>query len=518
MNSEISYYGVFIPSDYNKQIDNDSCDPVFSSIHVYTEKEDALKIVKQSKKARFKVFKTRGEAENFALNGSEQVHSELEVKNVIVGEKPIQFRGPTSQDLVKLRKMIENGDIELFKKTIWDNPRYLISSGDTPSILKEGYRYNSLHVAAISLNASICDVILQTVSSPEFIQLLYGEDNLEICQERANILLDLYLNTPDKGLNETPLHFAVKYGGADCVEVLTSYVQCDKNLKNQYGLYPKDIICQRCTKDDPVLRKRIATLLEERYYVPVYRSEDGVTVPQIGAPFSPASPPQLNHDPISPRVEIHAYAGPMKLDEAIEFRKKWKTPPRLMQSSLQRRTQHGITPRNPFRQIHDPEKGLEHIGRELAREQKIEWKEYWPFLETFIDLTTPEGLNILEEHIGRKYKNVVTQIYTPPEKFEKIIPKFEYESDTENDVKEIVSPMTDLCRAFKNCTITDNSTNCIDRQKIFRISNNNHDDENLFTNNPNISPYLCVEKSLQVFATRIYNILINTSLDNLTIY
>jgi hypothetical protein len=54
------------------------------------------------------------------------------------GEKPSPFKGPKAQDLVRLRKMIECGDIDTFTRTIWDNPRYLVSSGDTPAILQVG--------------------------------------------------------------------------------------------------------------------------------------------------------------------------------------------------------------------------------------------------------------------------------------------------------------------------------------------------------------------------------------------
>lgn len=72
------------------------------------------------------------------------------------------------------------------------------------------------------------------MSNTDFIKLLYGDDNQQNAEARTTILLDLYLNTPNKGLNETPLHFASKYGAADVVEVLVSYPQCDKTLKNKF--------------------------------------------------------------------------------------------------------------------------------------------------------------------------------------------------------------------------------------------------------------------------------------------
>lgn len=111
------------------------------------------------------------------------------------------------------------------------------------SCLQEGSRYNALHVAAKARNAEICSLILRTVGDVAFIQLLYGDDDADAasCEDRARILVDLYLNTPDKALNETPLHFAVKFGALSVVDVLVSYPQCDRHAKNKFGQAPRDV-------------------------------------------------------------------------------------------------------------------------------------------------------------------------------------------------------------------------------------------------------------------------------------
>lgn len=98
-------------------------------------------MVKKYKKARFKGFTYYHEAEAFAVHGCECTSTtdgadKVENGGPLVGEKPSQFRAPKWQDLVKLRKAIERGDLQYVHYTIWENPRYLVSLGDTPSILQ----------------------------------------------------------------------------------------------------------------------------------------------------------------------------------------------------------------------------------------------------------------------------------------------------------------------------------------------------------------------------------------------
>lgn len=104
-----------------------------------------------------------------------------------------------------------------------------------------GYRYNALHIAVKANRLEMCEFILKTVGNPTFIQLYYGDDEYKTYVDPAHIMLDLYLNTPDKGLNETPLHFAVKFGYKDIVRILISYPQCIKILPNKYKQLPIDV-------------------------------------------------------------------------------------------------------------------------------------------------------------------------------------------------------------------------------------------------------------------------------------
>lgn len=83
--------------------------------------------------------------------------------------------------------------------------------------------------------------VLSTVSQSEFFHRLYPDDSPESAGRRSAFLLDLYLNTPDKGLNETPLHFASKHGSPECVRILVSYPGCDTSRPNKFGDTPADV-------------------------------------------------------------------------------------------------------------------------------------------------------------------------------------------------------------------------------------------------------------------------------------
>lgn len=131
------YYGVFIPND-NKDFNG--------TPNVFEDKVNALQAAKKNKKSRFKAFQFYHEALEFAQNGSEfpnnntgingSFNQKSSTETAQIGEKASPFKGPKPQELVELRKAIESGNYKFVKETIWQNPRYLVSSGDTPSILQ----------------------------------------------------------------------------------------------------------------------------------------------------------------------------------------------------------------------------------------------------------------------------------------------------------------------------------------------------------------------------------------------
>lgn len=207
-------------------------------------------------------------------------------------------------------------------------------------------------------------------------------------------------------------------------------------------------------------------------------------------------------------MEIHAYAGPMKRDEAEIFRKKWKTPPRNISNS-NILNKFGTPPsrssikmdQSTIFRLQDTEKGLERVGRDLAKQFHIGWKEYWPFLDTFADLTTEEGLKMLEDYISKQYIIV-------NENKNNLTLKNSYEDITSQNQNflinsSIISPITDLCKNFEACTLSENGISKKEiSRKASRVANEclNRFNETILDalSKYELSPFLCIEKSCQV--------------------
>uniref|UniRef100_A0A8C7USZ0 LEM domain-containing protein n=1 Tax=Oncorhynchus mykiss TaxID=8022 RepID=A0A8C7USZ0_ONCMY len=399
-------------------------------VHVYVDRKKALRAMMTMKESRFKSFSTREEAEKFSkginehcpLNGSftSFVSCKISKKKVdrhayndtlvlpgsptASGTLPVnleranEFRSPRTQDLTaKLRKAVEKGDKEAFSKLVWANPRYLIGSGDNPTIVHEGCHYNVLHVAAKENQSGMVQLLLDTLESPDFMRLMYPDDQEAMLHQRIRYLVDLYLNTPDKASNETPLHFACKFGCPDVVNVLCSHPATDKHRQNKYNQKPSTVICERKNKTSDI-KKKIKEYLEERCYVPLLRDTDNSFQPVIGLPWSP-SPLEVDFhslgsgvagSPIDPVMTVRAYVGPLSPSKADEFHRLWRTPPRDRAEYFHRILKS------------DPDRGAERVGREIAHGMGHPWAEYWDFLQSFTDLSTEEGWKRLEEYLDRK--------------------------------------------------------------------------------------------------------------------
>ncbi|XP_077099948.1 ankyrin repeat and LEM domain-containing protein 2 [Siphateles boraxobius] len=398
------YYGVC------PQLDDPSVED--GSPRVYVDQKKALKAVVKLKGARFKAFASKEDAENFAkgfCEGGASPHKPSPEKPSAVSdtgwlmnadpanmEKANEFRSPRTQDLTaKLRRAVERGNEDTFRELVWGNPRYLIGSGDNPTIVQEGCRYNVLHVAAKENQAGIARLVLETLEDPEFMRLMYPHDQELTLWQRIRYIVDLYLNTPDKASNETPLHFACKFGCAEVVDVLCSHPCVDKHCRNKYDQQPSSMICERKNKSKEV-KQKIQEYLEDRFYVPLLRAADNTLPPEISVPWCPGSPESCDRfyrpDRMmdghkNPTKIIKAFVGPLNSSKAEEFHRLWKTPPRDRAGYF-----HHILKS-------DSQRGAERVGRELAHEMGYPWAEDWDFLQCFIDLSSREGLQMLDEHL-----------------------------------------------------------------------------------------------------------------------
>jgi len=105
---------------------------------VFTNFKETLSAVKSNKTARFKLFRSATEAERFSVFGQEIPIKQIE-KNTPNVSFSFTFKSLKSEDLVAFRRLIESGELDKVKLAVNSNPKFLVSSGDTPSIIQVKY-------------------------------------------------------------------------------------------------------------------------------------------------------------------------------------------------------------------------------------------------------------------------------------------------------------------------------------------------------------------------------------------
>lgn len=359
---------------------------------MFQDRGQALQTLKLLTGSQLKRFTSRDEADEYSRSRMPDVTNVVK-EDTAEKSTVAAFKSISTRDLVPFRRAIEKGDTESVKQTVWSNPRYLISSGDTAVILMHGPRYNACHVAARADKAETLKTILQTVSDKKFVQSLYVTDNEATTESRCRVLLDCYLNTPDQGVgllpvslcnlishssclclqfHDTPLHFACKFGSVSCVRVLLSHKECDRTKVNKLAKTAGQVICER--KTDSSAKIQIEQLFQQQLYIPVIRTDDCIRV---------GRPEDLVH--LGQEANVQAVAGPLSPPQAQDLFQYLRSPHRTGTSAEVR--------------LSDQSKGVERMARVKCREMGVEWVELWPFLNCNLDLSSPRGLHLLEQHL-----------------------------------------------------------------------------------------------------------------------
>ena len=137
------------------------------------------------------------------------------------------------------------------------------------------------------------------------------------------------------------------------------------------------MICSR--KNNEKAKKQIKEYFEARFYVAINREFDRVTVCKPSE-----KPPQDNN--------ISGIAGPMSPILAEEIYNTLRSPAKAS------------SPRKFRIRFTDGSRGVERVARMECRRYNLNWVEYWPFLDCYIDLASPEGLEMLNNHLKKVHE------------------------------------------------------------------------------------------------------------------
>ncbi|KAI1713971.1 ankyrin repeat and LEM domain-containing protein 2 like protein [Ditylenchus destructor] len=210
---------------------------------------------------RFKRCATNDELDDF-YNQSKQSEGNSLCSTPPVNEPISPYRSVPTSCLSQLRQAIEKKDDQTFDALLAENPRFLVNtSNDLPTIIHEGFRYNALHVSCRSSNMYAVDKIMRLITDFNWLIDAFGTD-MHVA-DRSKNLQEAFINTPDLGEYNVPLHYACKFGSTGIVRILVGNRYCKKSPVNKYKESPMDLVCRRYTGSDiEEVRTEISGLIE----------------------------------------------------------------------------------------------------------------------------------------------------------------------------------------------------------------------------------------------------------------
>lgn len=327
----------------------------------------------------------------------QQPSKDGQVASTTLAPSVIQLPFPSVDipSLNNFKRMIDTKNVEAVENLIELNPRYLVNySSDGPTILRQGARYNPVIYATVVNAPSVLSCILKKINSLSFIQRCYpaitDEEQLLEIRDR---FLDSYLNTPDKVLFNTPLHFACRAHFVQCIKVLLNYMPTiDIKMKNKSGKTPMELV------SDAKLKPAIEELFSNCMFVTVMRNEGDLNV-KVNPPIYGRKSIESVQMENKKLAKISAIAGPMSPKNAELIYNTLKSPKNCTKKQVS------------FR-MKDPIRGVEKVARDVSFALHVPCKEYWPFLNDYIDITSPKGLDKLEHYLESNLKmNSFTNLF-----------------------------------------------------------------------------------------------------------
>lgn len=162
----------------------------------------------------------------------------------------------------------------------------------------------------------------------------------------------------------------------------------------------------------------------------------------------------------------------------------------------------------------DTSKGLEKIGRGLANEYNVGWKEYWDFLGSFVDIRSIDGLEKFEEYLKKKDK-------------QKEVSELGGNSK-QSPIKQHDSfGLSAICAGLYSMDINDEisgtkatpknglTSPTTTRSPLIELLSNKRQSTNDL---PLDNPYTCIEQSCRTFAKRLASLLESESIQDQSSY